>query len=193
MQSLAFLFLRLTFGLGLAWHGYTSLFGPDSAAGMERLTGLIESHNWPAPEAFAYLAKITELAGGLLVAVGLLTRAAALACFGTMAVAIWMAHLDDPFLGGWESAALYGTVFLALVLTGGGKMSIDGLRSRNENADGTPKSAPSAAPSRQHEPPVPGYEISQPAGAPEAETPIQGSGAVWAGDEDDESAPRKRD
>lgn len=176
MQSLAFLILRLTFGLGFAVHGYQSLFVIEG--GMDRLTGLVAQQGWPAPEAWAYLAKITELAGGLLIALGFLTRAAALACAGTMGVAIYMAHLDDPFrdpAGGasWELAGLYLAAFLALLLTGAGRISIDGLRKD------TPPSDP-AQPA-----PFPAYEVSKPAAAPPTEPtpPVQGSDGVWDGKE----------
>lgn len=133
MQSLAFLILRLAFGLGIAYHGAASLFLKEN--GIQGLAGLIEGQGWPAPEMFAYLAKVTELAGGILVALGFLTRACSLALAGTMAVAIWMAHRDDPFSGGWELAALYLAAFLALMLTGAGRYSIDGMRKDPKSAD----------------------------------------------------------
>ena len=177
MPSLALLILRLAFGLGFAVHGYQSLFVAEN--GITGLAGLIESKGWPAPEAWAYLAKITELVGGLMVALGFLTRASALACAGTMAVAIWMAHLGDPFRDpatgkGWELTGLYLAAFLALLFSGGGKLSVDGLRK-----DRTPEPAPAAMP------PFAAAEVAKPAAAapPVPEDPVQGSDGVWDGKE----------
>lgn len=155
MQSLALLILRVAFGLGFAIHGYQSLFVIEG--GIEKLAGLIESKGWPAPEAFAYLAKVTELLGGVLLALGLVTRAAALACAGTMAVAIWMAHWGDPFRDaatgkGWELAGLYLAAFVALLLLGGGRLSVDGLRKDRQPELPTPPPAP---PRPAAEPPAP--------------------------------------
>jgi len=178
MQSVAFLILRLAFGLGFAVHGYQSLFVIEG--GMAGLTGLVEKQGWPAPEAWAYVAKITELVGGLLIALGFLTRAAALACAGTMGVAIYMAHLEHPFRDpaggpGWELAGLYLAAFIALLLTGAGKISIDGLR----------KDAPPATDPAQPAP-FPAYEVSKPAANPPAanpDQPVQGGDGVWDGKE----------
>ncbi|MCH2100344.1 MAG: DoxX family protein [Planctomycetes bacterium] len=180
MQSIAFLILRLTFGLGFAVHGYQSLFVIEG--GMEGLTGLVASRGWPAPEAWAYLAKITELVGGLLVALGFLTRTAALACAGTMGVAIYMVHLDHPFRDsaggpGWELAGLYLAAFLAILFTGAGKISIDRFR-----RDSPPLDDPAPLPPFS---PGPAYEVSKPAATPtvHAGQPVQGSDAVWDGEE----------
>ncbi len=137
MPSLALLVLRLVFGLGIALHGYQSLF----IDGLDLLTGLIEAKGWPAPTAWAYAAKITELGGGVLLIVGFLTRWAALACAATMGVAIWMSgiNLGNALIPQWESAALYGAAFLALLLSGPGRMSVDGMRQRANGAESAPR------------------------------------------------------
>lgn len=178
MQCVALLILRLAFGLGFAVHGYQSLFVIEG--GMEGLTGLVAKQGWPAPEAWAYLAKIAELVGGLLIALGFLTRAAALACAGTMGVAIFMAHLEHPFRDpsggpGWELAGLYLAAFIALLLTGAGKISIDSLRK-----DGQPAADPA------HTAPFTAYEVSRPAANPPStnpDEPVQGGDGVWDGKE----------
>jgi putative oxidoreductase len=173
MHSLAFLILRLVFGLGFAVHGYQALFVMEGA--MEGMAKSIEAWGWPAPEAWAYLAKITELIGGVMIALGFLTRAAALACAGTMVVAIWKVHLNDPFSGGWEMAALYLAAFLSLLLTGGGKLSIDGFRKDRVPA--------SSGPPATHLPP---FEVSKPASRPEVPSvpPVATGAAVWDGEDE---------
>ncbi len=128
MNSLAFLLLRLTFGLGLAWHGFQSLFLIES--GISGLAGMIEAQGWPVPMAMAYLAKLTELLCGLMVALGLFTRWAAFGCAFVMGTAIYMTG-DLMAFGAWELAFLYCAAFLALLLAGAGNISIDSLRARN--------------------------------------------------------------
>lgn len=60
---------------------------------------------------------------------GVKTRWSAVPVVVTMAVAVLVAHADDPFKVK-ELALLYGVAFLALVLTGGGRYSFDGWWSR---------------------------------------------------------------
>lgn len=180
MHSLAFLILRLVFGLGFAVHGYQALFVMDGA--MEGMAASIAEWGWPAPEAWAYLAKITELVGGVMVAFGFLTRAASLACAGTMVVAIWKVHLHHPFSDvnggpGWEMAGLYLAAFLALLLVGGGKLSIDGLRK-----DRAPVSSGPPATN------LPPFEVAKPAHRPSDpnDGPVITGATAWDGEEDDE-------
>jgi putative oxidoreductase len=173
MHSLAFLILRLVFGLGFAVHGYQALFVSEGA--MEQMAAGIADWGWPAPEAWAYLAKITELIGGVMIALGFLTRAAALACAGTMVIAIWKVHFGDPFTGGWEMAALYLAAFLSLLLTGGGKLSVDGFRK-----DRVPESSGPPATN------LPPFEVSKPAARPDerGSDPVVSGAAVWGGDDE---------
>jgi len=102
-----------------------------------------------------------------------------------MGVAIYMAHLEHPFRDpaggpGWELAGLYLAAFITLLLTGAGKISIDGLR----------KDAPPATDPAQPAP-FPAYEVSKPAANPPAanppaanpDQPVQGGDGVWDGKE----------
>ena len=75
-----------------------------------------------------------ELAGGLLIAVGFLTRIAALLASGEMAVAYFMFHASGgafPIVNHGESAVIYCFVFLFIVFYGPGAWSIDSLISRS--------------------------------------------------------------
>jgi putative oxidoreductase len=81
------------------------------------------------------LAGVLEVAGGLLVGVGLYTRPTAFVLSGMMAVAYFMAHASQgnvlaPMLNGGELAALYSFVFLLFVFTGAGAWSLDGRKRR---------------------------------------------------------------
>jgi putative oxidoreductase len=82
------------------------------------------------------LAGVLEVAGGLLIGVGLYTRSTAFVLSGMMAVAYFIAHATQgnvfaPMLNGGELAALYSFIFLLFVFTGAGALSLDG-RQRHE-------------------------------------------------------------
>src|SRR4029077_20617018 len=71
-----------------------------------------------------------ELVGGLLIAVGLLTRLAAFICSGTMAVAYFMVHAPNgffPILNKGELAVFYCWFFLFVFIYGPGPWSLDAL------------------------------------------------------------------
>ena len=80
---------------------------------------------FPLPVVFAWAAALSEFAGGLLVAVGLATRPAAFFAAFTMATAFFVRHGGDAF-GDREKPYLFLVVFVALVLAGAGRYSVDG-------------------------------------------------------------------
>jgi putative oxidoreductase len=102
--------------------------------GTQKLLGFPPSPN-PSPSLFSLLGLqgIIEIAGGILVLLGLFTRAAAFILAGDMAVAYFMAHAPRsffPVLNGGDSAILYCFVFLYIVVAGGGDWSVDAIRNR---------------------------------------------------------------
>ena len=87
----------------------------------------------PQPAAFHLLwfAGIIEAVGGLLVALGLFTRAAAFIMSGEMAIAYFMSHAPKslyPALNGGDAAILYSLIFFYFFVAGGGAWSLDRLR-----------------------------------------------------------------
>jgi putative oxidoreductase len=124
-MDLGLLWMRVLVGLGIMTHGYPKIFGGR----MEGFTNLTADLGFPLPGFFAWLAALTELLGGLLLAVGAGTRTVALLLFGTMCVAAFMQHGGDPF-NEKEMALLYLTFAGTLMLTGPGKYSIDALVAR---------------------------------------------------------------
>lgn len=84
----------------------------------------LSAMGFPMPEVFAWLAALSEFAGGILLALGLLTRPAALFMTVTMGVAAFVAHASDPFEKK-EMALLYLFISLFFLLHGAGRWSVD--------------------------------------------------------------------
>ena len=118
-QNIAVLFLRFAIGLSMAFgHGMGKI--PPSEGFIKGVGGM----GFPAPAVFAWAAGISEFFGGLLIAIGLLTRPSAFFGAVTMFVAFFIRHADDPF-GRKEKALLYLVIFVFLMVTGPGKYSLD--------------------------------------------------------------------
>jgi len=91
----------------------------------------------PPVEPMLIVAGWIELIGGLLIAIGLLTRLAAFICSGTMAVAYFMVHAPNgffPILNKGELAVFYCWLFLFVVFYGPGSWSIDALIGKRKSA-----------------------------------------------------------
>lgn len=108
--------MRIIVGLLFACHGAQKLFGmfggKGGAQGMMLVGGVI------------------ELAGGILIALGLLTRPAAFLSSGMMAVAYFMAHAGNgfmPIVNKGELAVIYCFVFLYMFFRGAGPLSLDSI------------------------------------------------------------------
>lgn len=111
--------LRVVTALLFIAHGTSKLFGWPSAGMQPPLMSLFG------------LAAIIEIAGGVLIVLGLFTRIAAFIMSGEMAVAYFMAHSPKDFFpinNAGESAVLFCFVFLYLVFAGPGAWSLDGRR-----------------------------------------------------------------
>ena len=111
--------LRLVVGLLFAEHGMAKLFGFPTAT----------MH--PAMFQLLWFAGIIELVGGLLLAIGLFTRAAAFIMSGEMAVGYFHSHFPKsffPLVNGGDAAVLYCFIFFYLFVAGGGCWSFDRLR-----------------------------------------------------------------
>ena len=129
LRSAGFL-LALTFGFQkIGW--YLSAFHSDKAFSSVGLAPLIAHVGFPAPAILAVWITFNESIGALLIGCGLFTRITAVSAALGMAGALYTSlHLGED----WLRAALYLIVFIALSLTGAGKLSIDqALQTRKSN------------------------------------------------------------
>ena len=117
--DLALLLLRLAAGGIMAYsHGWGKLQKMLSGdMGFADPIGVGE-------EASLILTVFAEFLCGILVAVGLFTRAALVPLIITMLVAVFIIHADDPF-SKQEFGILYLIPYITLFLTGPGKLSLD--------------------------------------------------------------------
>jgi putative oxidoreductase len=111
--------LRIVAALLFLLHGTQKLFGlPPLAGGAQG----------PALFSIVWIAGLLELVLGVLLLIGLFTRAAAFVASGEMAFAYFIAHAPRnvfPTLNGGDAAILYCFVFLYLAASGGGAWSLD--------------------------------------------------------------------
>jgi putative oxidoreductase len=114
--------MRLIVGLLFASHGGQKILGfpPGGHGAPTDVLGLVGA--W------------IELAGGLLIAFGFLTRIAAFIASGMMAVAYFMVHAQMgsffPIINKGEPAVMYCFIFLFIFFYGPGRLSIDSLIAR---------------------------------------------------------------
>jgi len=128
------LILRVTLGLLIFPHGAQKLFGWFGGYGFSGTMGFFTG-TLGIPALFAFLAIIAESFGGIGLIVGLTTRIAALGIGATMAVAALVTYSQQGhFFMNWFGAQngegieyhlLAVGIALALMISGGGKWSLD--------------------------------------------------------------------
>ncbi|MEV7590940.1 DoxX family membrane protein [Streptomyces sp. NPDC089922] len=120
------LLLRLVLGLTMAAHGTQKLFGWFGGGGISGTGQFFTASGYPAGDAMAVLAGLTETLGGLGLALGLLTPLAGAALVGTMVNAIAV-HGTGAFFApeGIEYELLLTAGAAALTLTGPGRYAVD--------------------------------------------------------------------
>ncbi len=121
--------IRVVAGVILMPHGAQKLFGWFGGYGLAGTGDFFADTLGLEPGVlWAGLVGATEFFGGLMLALGLLTRPVAAAIAVLMAVAMFAVHLGNGFFwfnGGYEYPMLWGLVALAFVLRGGGALSLD--------------------------------------------------------------------
>ena len=128
--DLALLALRVGAGLSMAAHGYQKVF----TYGFSGVAKSFEGMGIPMASVAGPAVAVLELAGGILLALGLLTRPIALLLVFDMIGAMAFAHIQNGFFApkGVELTLLFAVSFLALAIAGAGSYSVDGaLGDRN--------------------------------------------------------------
>lgn len=120
-QAIGDLCLRLFVGVSLGLvHGLGKL--PPSEMFVQGVTSL----GFPLPGVFAWMAALSEFAGGILLALGLFTRPAAFFVAFTMGVAAFGAHAADPYQKK-ELALAFFFVGIFYLLNGAKCYSLDAI------------------------------------------------------------------
>ncbi|MFG2710725.1 DoxX family membrane protein [Streptomyces goshikiensis] len=127
-HDVGLLLLRLVLGLTMAAHGSQKLFGWFGGGGISGTGQFFKAAGYPASEAMAAVAGLTETLGGLGLALGLLTPLAGAAVVGTMINAIAVRGTGAFFAPeGIEYELLLAAGAAALTLTGPGRYAVDRL------------------------------------------------------------------
>ncbi len=122
----ALLLVRVYAGFMIFRHGYAHVW-PNKIAGTAKW---FASMGMRPPLVQAWMASITELGSGVLLALGLFTSLGAAGLLGVMAVAFWIEHRKRGFFiylpgQGWEYVAMIATVAILLGTVGPGRFSLD--------------------------------------------------------------------
>jgi putative oxidoreductase len=113
--------LRFVAGAALVTHGWSKVQNPFGAAGMVEGLGFYPGAFWSP------LLSFTEFFGGILLAIGLLTRPAGFAAMIILLVTVYYHWIvQGQGYGGAEKSILWATICLFFVVRGGGRLSLDG-------------------------------------------------------------------
>lgn len=127
-SNLLGLALRIPTGVIFVAHGAQKLFGSFGGYGLEGTGQWMASIGLEPGYWMALAAGSAELFGGIALLLGLLTRPAAFVLAITMLVAIITVHLPNGLFmsnNGYEFGLALLTIMAALMLNGGGKLSLD--------------------------------------------------------------------
>jgi putative oxidoreductase len=128
-MNIGLLVARLVFGITMSAHGAQKLFGWFGGYGISGTGQFFESIGFRPGRVLAVAAGLGEVAGGLLVALGLLGPIGPALMLSVMIVASSLHWKNGLFAtaNGIELPLLYGAAAVALAFTGYGTYSFDAL------------------------------------------------------------------
>lgn len=112
--------LRVVAGLALVTHGAGKIVNPFGA------TGMVESLGFHPGVLWSPLLAATEFFGGILIALGLLTRPASVAAAIVLLVTVyfhWIVRAEG--YGGAEKSILWAAIFIFFAIRGANRHSVD--------------------------------------------------------------------
>jgi putative oxidoreductase len=127
-MELGLLVLRAIVGVLFAGHGAQKLFGAFGGGGLEGTAGMFDNLGLRPSALHARAAGTAELAGGLLLALGLFTPFAATALIAVMTTAVITVHAPNGVWNtnkGYEYNLVLAAVAFALSAIGAGAWSLD--------------------------------------------------------------------
>ncbi len=122
--------LRLALGVAFIGHGAQKVFGSFGGPGFAKFTSFPPPFSFMRPPAaWMAVAALSELIGGALVLLGLLTRLGAFLITCVMLTVILGVLRNKGFFApeGMEMAIAFLAIALALLIMGGGQLSADRL------------------------------------------------------------------
>ncbi|MFJ5796607.1 DoxX family protein [Bacillus atrophaeus] len=128
MLSVGLLIIRLIIGLLFVGHSAQKLFGWFGGHGLKGTGGWFESIGMKPGVTVALLAGLSELFGGIMFALGLLTPLAGIIIAGTMVMAIVKVHGANGLWvtnNGYEYNLTLLAVTIGIALTGPGQYAVD--------------------------------------------------------------------
>jgi Predicted membrane protein len=112
--------LRVVAGLALVTHGASKIVNPFGAVGMVESLGFYPGVVWSP------LLAATEFFGGILIAIGLLTRPAAVAATIVLLVTVWFHWIvQGQGYAGAEKSILWAAIFIFFAVRGSNRHSVD--------------------------------------------------------------------
>jgi putative oxidoreductase len=127
-MDIALLIVRLIIGLGFAAHGAQKLFGWFDGYGIAGTGGFFAGLGFHPGTLFAAMAGLSELGGGLLVALGLGGPIGPALMLIVMSVATITVHLKNGWFvtkNGFELPFAYGCLAVLFAFFGYGPLSLD--------------------------------------------------------------------
>jgi putative oxidoreductase len=130
MINSGLLIIRLVIGVLFMAHGAQKLFGWFGGYGIKGTGGWLESIGIKPGVTMAIFAGLTELLGGILFTLGLLTPLAGIMIAGTMVMAIVKVHGPNGLWAtsnGYEYNLTLIAVVIGIALIGPGQYALDAL------------------------------------------------------------------
>ncbi len=131
VRDAALFVLRAVLGIILVAHGVDKVF----FTGMSQTISEFEQWAVPQPSISAWVCAVSEMVGGALLVIGLLTTAVAGALALLVAAAGYFVHLGNGLFntdGGFEYPLVLVVSLGMVVVFGAGRASLDGVLSRVE-------------------------------------------------------------